>query len=142
MQLIGQIFEVVPADAAGWIAVASGLALFGALIRLDQIDKSNDASTPSVMPVQKTDVPPCRLEPGSEWQRVADVALRQCASAGDLPRFQSRAAEQLDSVDYELARVRAECANIGFRLPLPEPEPVLQLVRQPARPPVPRTMAA
>ena len=141
MQLTGNIFDLVPAEIAGWLAVAFGLAFFGLLVRVDQARKTV-AGSRTVMPVRKPQASPARLEPGSAWQRVTHVAFEQCTSARELPQFQSRAAEQLDAAEHPLARLLAECASAGCHFARPQPEPVLQLVRQPVRPPVPRTLAA
>lgn len=129
MQLIGQILEQMPADAAGWLAVVAGLAALALLVRLGQARE--DARQVSVQaPVAAP------LEPGTDWQRIMDVSLVELTRAPDLHSIQERAAMQIDAAEHAFNRLLAECARVSTPIVSPSLEPVRELPREEAKAPL------
>ena len=128
MQLIAQILEQMPAEIAGWMAVAAGFAAFALLLRLDQArkDRRNVVISPP---------PASELEPGRDWQKIMDVSLVELVRAPDLQSIQADAAMQIDAAEHAFNRMLAECAKVTSLVVAPTFEPLRRLVREPV--PVP-----
>lgn len=110
-----EILDWIPAEAAGWIAVLAGLAVFAAWLGLQDRDRrAQDAgrlqqATPAPQPMR---------------DRHETRAARDVARAAEIAAMQAKAALQIDAIELDYRRVLAKCAHVLPRDLLHPLEPV------------------
>jgi hypothetical protein len=136
VQLIEHIFQQMPADMVGWLALVTGLAGYAALLFcLDPtraVGRDVTIALPSVV----------RFETRIEFQKVMNVSLTEPVRASALQSMQARAEMLVQASDYAVNLLRTECAKVSMLILPPTFEPVRQLAREPATASKRRPLAA
>ena len=125
MHLIGQTLAGLPADLLGWMAVATGLAALGFLLRQDQLRKDRGRSLPKPLPSI------AQVAPSVTRRTAVDLASEGVARTSELASIQARAALQIDAAEHALNQLLAECGRVHDK----PAEPAFTLVGQPSREP-------
>jgi hypothetical protein len=126
-------------EPAGWALIAAGLAL--ALWTLGEKSRSRLGPALDRRAHGAATRHACRIEPGSEWQRLVDIVEGGLARTETLVDAQARAVEEIEAADGAVGRLLAECAAF-----MPSGAAILLQGRaidlQPASEPVARPLAA
>ena len=103
-EMLATLLDLVPAEAAGWAAVVAGLCLLAAWLAYQDLRRSaQEAAT------RQTHTIPPSLSLGDSYEVKA---TRDVARTADIAAMQTRAALQVDAVEYAYNRLLAQCAPL------------------------------
>ena len=136
MQPIGVILEAGAAEqmslavVLGFFALTFLIGLIGLQLTEGKVQRARPVVAQPIRSRPAQPQPKREWQPIGEWGRVTQGVYKHLARAEKLPALQARVSSQIDAVEYDLARLLADCASVGSHFKRPQPEPLLTMVRQ------------
>jgi len=115
MQFATHILQGGWTEPAGWALIVAGLAL-AAWTLLENDRPRRGPALGRRLPGPWTGRP-ARIDPGSEWQRLAAIVESAIARAETLPSLHARAVAEVEAADDAVSRLLSECATAAAALP-------------------------